>query len=71
MENRLFKAPATLYCNCTNQLLLTPGCQCDLCMGFVAEQDAQPEPNATTVDRYDLSYFEALERLYSSFEFAA
>jgi hypothetical protein len=71
MENRLYKAPATLYCNCSNQLLLMPGCECDLCMGIVAEQDTLSEPIATTTERYDQSYFEALERMYSSFEFAA
>jgi hypothetical protein len=69
MENRLYKAPANFYCNCPNQLLLVPGCECDLCMGIVADYDTTA-PIATT-DRYDESYFEALERLYCSFEFAA
>ena len=72
MENRLYKASATFACNCTNQLLLLPGCQCDLCMGVVAEYEPfSPEAIVEATDRYDQAYFEALERLYCSFEYAA
>ena len=72
MENRLYKAPATFFCNCPNQLLLLPGFECDLCMGLVADQEGQVTDSvAAPGERYDQAYFEALERLYSSFEYAA
>ncbi len=73
MENRLYAAATTtFYCTCSNQYLLLSGCQCDLCMGVVAEPESiSPEPTPDAQDRYDQAYFEALERLYSSFEYAA
>ena len=72
MENRLYAANTTFVCTCSNQHLLLPGCQCDLCMGVVADQDfLAQEPVREATERYDLAYFEALERLYSSFEYAA
>ncbi len=70
MEKRSHISAYTHYCTCSNHLLLMPGCECDLCMGVVADHDAGLEIMAPQ-DRYDQAYFEALERMYSNFEFAA
>jgi hypothetical protein len=41
-------------------------------MGIVAEHDGQVTDDASSPqEHYDQSYFEALERLYSSFDYAA
>jgi hypothetical protein len=72
MEKRLYTAPEMILCTCGNQLLVLPGCTCDLCMGVVAENaDLQAATTTERRERYDLSYFEALERMFESFEFAA
>jgi hypothetical protein len=72
MEKRVYTAAPINYCTCSNQWLLMPGCECELCMGIVADLDASNlEPAEEKHDRYDQAYFEALERMYSSFEFAA
>ena len=72
MENRLYAAATNFTCNCSNQYLLVPGCHCDLCMGVVADLESfVQEPVKEPKERYDQAYFEALERLYSSFEYAA
>jgi hypothetical protein len=72
MENKLNITAATYYCNCSNQLLLSPGCQCELCMGIVADvQSDSSNVTPSASEQYDLAYFEALERMYVDFEFAA
>lgn len=72
MEKRLYKAPDTILCTCGNQLLVMPGCTCDLCMGLAAEPGEWMHPKpAERHDQFDQSYFEALERLFESFDFAA
>lgn len=45
-------------CSCANQMLLMPGCTCDICGGLVPEQSNGNEP---AEEWYDAAYFEALE----------
>ncbi len=71
MEKRLYIAPDVLLCTCPSQLLLSPGCVCELCMGLIADLDCPEYGHATPQEKFDLSYFEALERLYEDIEFAA
>lgn len=72
MEKRLYKVPDILPCNCANQLLLLPGTTCELCMGIASEPVCWEEDGMDTeYGQYDQSYFEALERMFESFEFAA
>lgn len=71
MEKRLYKAPDMILCNCGNQLLVLPGCTCDVCMGIAPDAGEAPVGKGDAHDRFDMSYFEALERMFESFEFAA
>lgn len=71
MQHRHSVAPAHHHCQCANHLLLSPGSECELCMGWVP--DSRPGEAAAPSGRaqYDMAYFEALEQRYSDFEFAA
>ncbi len=72
MEKRLYTPQPLILCTCGNQLLLAPGCACEVCMGIAT--DVMEAPSSTSGerrDRFDMSYFEALERMFESFEFAA
>ena len=73
MEKRLYKTPDVLFCNCGNQYLLMPGCTCDVCMGVAPEcSESFPDQSSDlSRDQFDMGYFEALERAFESFEFAA
>lgn len=72
MEKRMYAALPLIICTCGNQLLVTPGCACDVCMGIAADPSEMPIVAASErKDQYDMSYFEALERMFESFEFAA
>jgi hypothetical protein len=69
MEKRLITAPETFTCNCGNEILLGNGCTCEVCMGVAFEPAAdRPERG---YEQFDMSYFEALERMFEDFEFAA
>jgi hypothetical protein len=72
MEKQLYTASATILCTCSSQWLLTPGTHCEVCMGIVPEPMENEEKHEPAVyDQFDLNYFEALERMFESFEFAA
>lgn len=73
MEKRLYPTQPLIICTCGNHLLVAPGCTCDVCMGVAAEPaDGQTAGSqGERRDRFDMSYFEALERMFESFDFAA
>jgi hypothetical protein len=72
MEKRFYPSQPLIICNCGNHLLVAPGCTCDVCMGVAAEPaDTQQAVAGERRDRFDMSYFEALERMFESFDFAA
>jgi hypothetical protein len=70
METRLYTAPEMILCTCSHQLILVTGAHCEVCMGVVTEQEVL-DNHEEQAGQYDLSYFEALERMFESFEFAA
>lgn len=72
MEKRLYRIHDMILCNCSHQLLLVAGSHCEVCMGMVADVDVTEDGSARIIhDKFDVSYFEALERMFESFEFAA
>jgi hypothetical protein len=71
MEKRLYKTPEMIPCTCSNHLLLVPGTVCEVCMGMVMEAEALERTEPAVYDHYGPDYFEALERMFESFEFAA
>ena len=48
----------TNICTCDNQILLTPGCTCETCMGIVPERT---EASESPWEIYSAAYFESLE----------
>ncbi len=71
MEKKSYKATDVLLCTCPYQPLLAAGCECELCMGIIAELETPEWDNMPSREQYDMSYFEALERLFEELEFAA
>jgi hypothetical protein len=71
MEKRLHMTPDILLCTCPFQPLLSPGCECELCMGLIADLNCAELDQPMAIEQFDLGYFEALERLYEDIEFAA
>jgi hypothetical protein len=71
MKNQLHLNTDILLCTCPYQPLLSPGCECELCMGLIADLDVPEFAELSSAEQFDLSYFEALERLYEDVEFAA
>jgi hypothetical protein len=72
MEKRMYPALPLIICNCGNQILVDPGCNCEVCMGVTIDSsELSFSSTSERKDQFDLSYFEALERLFESFEFAA
>ena len=72
MENRLYKIADTMICNCSHHLLLPADSTCEVCMGVTLQSSEIDELIASAPsDQYDQSYFEALERMFESFEYAA
>jgi hypothetical protein len=68
----MYSPQPQIICNCGNQLLVAPGCACDVCMGIASDpSESQWTASPERKDQYDMSYFEALERLFESFEYAA
>lgn len=59
-------------CSCGNgPLFVTKTGQCNTCMGMTEPDDFVPLPTEARRDRFDMDYFEALERMFESFDFAA
>lgn len=72
MEKRLHTTWEPILCNCGNQPLLMSGCVCEVCMGLVPEtREMVQEEGDELCDQFDQTYFESLERMFESFEFAA
>ena len=71
METTLYKASDILICTCSNHILLAAGSICELCMGFVTELAMDEVEIKPEINRFDDTYFEALERWYEDMEFAA
>ena len=54
-------------CSCSNQSLLSPGQQCEICMGMVEG----PKSTSETDSLFEVDYFEALEEQLSKEDLAA
>ena len=57
----------SVICSCSNQALLSPGQQCEICMGMVEG----PQKTSEEGSFFEVDYFEALEEQLSKEDLAA